>query len=142
MIAQLALGSTLIALTAIAAGLAWWGLETMLNRLHRWVMLPPHGPKLVVVLCVALFWVLVMMTVSIWIWAVSFYLLAIFPTFEASVYFALVAFTTLGFGDVLLPQEWRLLSGLSAANGLLIFGVLTAMLVETLRDTRVHQRNS
>ena len=52
----------------------------------------------------------------------------------------MVAFTTLGFGDVILPQEWRLLGGLAAANGLMIFGFLTAMLVETLRHTRRRQR--
>ncbi|MEM9736953.1 MAG: ion channel, partial [Pseudomonadota bacterium] len=50
-----------------------------------------------------------------------------------ALYFSVVAFTTLGFGDVLLPQEWRLLAGLSAANGLLIFGVSTAFLVEVFR---------
>ena len=81
-----------------------------------------------------------MLTVAVWIWAVAFRLLGIFGTLEASVYFSLVAFTTLGFGDVLLPQEWRLLSGLSAANGLLMFGLMTAVLVETLRETRGMQR--
>ena len=67
-------------------------------------------------LCLTLFWMMAMLTVAVWIWAVAFRLLGIFGTLEASVYFSLVAFTTLGFGDVLLPQEWRLLSGLSAAN--------------------------
>ena len=81
------------------------------------------------------------MTVSVWIWAIAFWSLQIFTTFEACVYFSLVAFTTLGFGDILLPVKWRLLAGMSAANGLLIFGLLTAMLVETLRQTRSRQRN-
>ena len=81
-----------------------------------------------------------MMTVSVWLWAISLYWLDIFTTLEASVYFALVAFTTLGFGDILLPQEWRLLGGMAAANGLLTFGLLTAILVEILRDTRARQR--
>ena len=81
-----------------------------------------------------------MMTLAVWIWAFALYALEIFITFEASVYFALVAFTTLGFGDILLPQEWRLLSGISAANGLLMIGLLTAILVETLRETRLRQR--
>ena len=79
--------------------------------------------------------------VSVWIWAIALWVLNIFQTIEASVYFSLVAFTTLGFGDILLPVEWRLLGGLAAANGLLIFGILTAMLVETLRQTRLRQRD-
>lgn len=93
-----------------------------------------------IALSMAMVWILVMMTSSVWIWAMALWLLEIFVTFEASVYFSLVAFTTLGFGDILLPVEWRLLGGLAAANGLLVFGLLTAMLVETLRETRLRQR--
>jgi hypothetical protein len=85
-------------------------------------------------------WALFLMTVSVWIWAIALWALGVFSDIELSVYFALVAFTTLGFGDVLLPTEWRLLGGLAAANGLLIFGLLTAMLVETLQTTRLRQR--
>jgi hypothetical protein len=139
---QLALGSLLIAITAVAAALSWWGLEAVLVRTHRWATRPPHGPKLTAILSLSMLWALLMMTASVWIWALAFWALRTFDTFEASVYFALVVFTTLGFGDVLLPTEWRLLGGLAAANGLLTFGILTAMLVETLRQTRLSQRNS
>ncbi len=80
------------------------------------------------------------MTASVWVWAIALWVIGIFQTFETTVYFSLVVFTTLGFGDILMPPEWRLLGGLAAANGLLIFGLLTAMLVETLRQTRLRQR--
>ncbi|SMX25087.1 ion channel [Boseongicola aestuarii] len=140
MIEQLLIGSALILGSVIIATVSWWALEAILIRLHGWSARPPHGPKLVVILSLALFWTLFMMTVSVWVWAVSLFWLDIFITLEASVYFALVAFTTLGFGDILLPQEWRLLGGLAAANGLLMFGLLTAILVEILRDTRARQR--
>ena len=140
MLTQLALGSLLTFVTIIVAALSWWALETILARLHNWAVRPPHGPKLISVLTLALLWSLGMMTVAVWVWAVALYLLGIFVGFEASVYFALVAFTTLGFGDILLPVEWRLLGGMAAANGLLMFGLLTAILVETLRDTRQRQR--
>ena len=85
-------------------------------------------------------WALLIMMASVWIWAIALWFLGTFVTLEASVYFALVSFTTLGFGDILLPMEWRLLGGLAAANGLMVFGLLTAMLVETLRETRQRQR--
>ncbi|WP_299755191.1 ion channel [uncultured Boseongicola sp.] len=140
MFAQLFIGSLLILCSIMIATTSWWALEAILIRLHGWSVRPPHGPKLVAILSLALFWTLLMMTVSVWLWAISLYWLDIFITLEASVYFALVAFTTLGFGDILLPQEWRLLGGLAAANGLLVFGLLTAILVEILRDTRARQR--
>ncbi len=140
MFMQLFLGSGLIVATVFVAAASWWGLQIMLNRLHDWVGRPPHGPKLVVVLALTLLATLMMMTAAVWIWATTLWALDIFFTFEAAVYFSLVAFTTLGFGDILLPLEWRLLGGLAAANGLLIFGLLTAIVVETLRQTRGLQR--
>jgi len=140
MFEQLLIGSLLILGSIITATLSWWALETILIRLHGWSARPPHGPKLVGILSLALFWTLFMMTVSVFVWAFALFWLDIFITLEASVYFALVAFTTLGFGDILLPQEWRLLGGMAAANGLLMFGLLTAILVEILRDTRARQR--
>jgi hypothetical protein len=139
MLIQLLLGSTLIVVTVLVAAFSWWGFEVFQIRINQWVARPPHGPKLIIVLSMAMLWALLMVTVSVWIWAAAFWLLQIFVTFEAAVYFSLVAFTTLGFGDVLLPIEWRLLGGLAAANGLLVFGLLTAILVETLRQIRLRQ---
>ena len=141
MFIQLLLGSFLMGITSVAAAMSWWGLEAAFAYSRTWVMKPPHGRKLVLVLSFAMLWTLFLMTVSVWIWAIALWVLGIFDNIELSVYFALVAFTTLGFGDVLLPDEWRLLGGLAAANGLLIFGLLTAMLVETLQITRLRQRN-
>ncbi|MBD3679898.1 MAG: two pore domain potassium channel family protein [Rhodobacteraceae bacterium] len=139
MLVQLAIGTALILCTVVVAGAAYWLLEAILTRLHPWLRREPHGPKLMLVLCVSVTWVLMMMTSMVWIWAFAFLLLDIFVTLEASVYFALVAFTTLGFGDLLLPVEWRLLGGMAAANGFLSFGLMTAMMVEVLRDVRHSQ---
>ncbi|WP_413717649.1 ion channel [Silicimonas sp. MF1-12-2] len=141
MLTQLFIGSLLTLATIFVAAISWWGLERLLMRLHGWAIRPPHGLKLMVILSLSLIWTLGMMTIAVWVWAIALRALEIFITFEASVYFSLVAFTTLGFGDLLLPQEWRLLGGMAAANGLLMFGLLTAILVETLRDTRRRQRD-
>ena len=83
--------------------------------------------------------ILSIITLGVWTWAMTFWLLGLFTTLEEAVYFALVSYTTLGFGDVLLEREWRLLSGMAAANGLLNFGLLTAVMVEALRQIRLGQ---
>ncbi len=140
MFIQLSIGSALIAATALVAAFSWLGLELILIRTHHWAARPPFVLKLAFALSLALVWSIMMVMASVGIWALAFSMLHIFDNFEASIYFSLVAFTTLGFGDILLPLEWRLLGGLAAANGLLIFGLLTAMLVETLRQTRLRQR--
>ncbi|RVT87456.1 two pore domain potassium channel family protein [Rhodobacteraceae bacterium CCMM004] len=140
MVVQLALGSLLIVLTAMASGAAVWLLEAWLMPLRGWLRRPPLRRKLALTLGLAMVWAVLVMTLGVWIWAVAFHLLDVFEDFETALYFALVAFTTLGFGDLLLPPEWRLLAGLSAAAGLLNFGLLTAILVDALRLTRQHQR--
>lgn len=139
MLIQIALGTALMLLSVLVSGLAFWALEAQLVRHHRWLVTEPHRPKLALVLAVAAVWVLGMVTAGVWIWALALWALGIFITIEASVYFSLVAFTTLGFGDILLPQSWRLLGGMAAANGLLNMGLLTAMLVEVLRHIRLSQ---
>ncbi len=48
-------------------------------------------------------------------------------TLEAATYFSIVTFTSLGFGDIVIGTSWRLLSGIQAMAGLLVFGWSTAL---------------
>ncbi len=139
MFVQIALGSTLLVFSIMTAGISFWVLERRLSSLRSWLLQAPHAPKLMLVLCATALWVLLQMTVAVWAWAFTFMALGVFATLEPSVYFALVAFTTLGFGDILLPIEWRLLGGMAALNGLLNIGLVTAAMVETLRQLRLQQ---
>lgn len=139
MVVQILIGSALLLLTIGVAGISFWCMERTFFGLGDWLLRPPHRLKLMAVLWLSSVFILAQMTVAVWIWALAFQALAIFPTLEAAVYFSLVAFTTLGFGDVLLPQDWRLLSGLAAANGLLNIAIVTAFLMEGLRTARSRQ---
>jgi len=139
MFIQIVFGSLLIIVTIMIAGASYLVMEALFVRYHAWLVRRPHAPKQMLVLCVTALWILALVTISVWIWAIAFRVLGIFSTFEAALYFALVSFTTLGFGDVLLPQDWRLLSGLIAANGLMNFGLSTAIMIEVMRQLRINQ---
>lgn len=139
MVAQIALGSIVMLVTIMLAGLSLWVLEAVFSVAGPWLVKGPHRPKLIAVVMVSSLWVLLMITVDVWLWALAFVALGVFGDLEHSVYFALVSFTTLGFGDVLLPVEWRIFGGMSAANGLLNIGLMTAFMVEALRHIRVRQ---
>ena len=136
MFGQIALGSVVMMSTILIAGLSVAAMEMLLTRFRPWLKQHPHKPKQIVVLMVSALWVLGLMTISVWIWAFVFVGLGVFPDLEHATYFSLVCFTTLGFGEGLRPAGWRLLGGLAAANGLLNIGLMTALLVETLRDIR------
>jgi hypothetical protein len=51
------------------------------------------------------------------------------------VYFAFVNYTTLGYGDVVPVERWRLLGPMTAMNGVLLFGWSTTVIFEVLRKT-------
>ncbi|HEV8036941.1 ion channel [Yoonia sp.] len=139
MFVQIAIGSMLLVFSIMTAGISFWLLERRLGGLRPWLVRAPHAPKLMLVLGVTALWVLLQMTVAVWAWALTFMALGVFTALEPSVYFTLVAFTTLGFGDILLPVEWRLLGGMAALNGLLNIGLVTAALIETMRPLRLQQ---
>ncbi|MEL6681034.1 MAG: ion channel [Pseudomonadota bacterium] len=139
MFIQLAIGTVLLVASIMVAGVSFWFFEWRLTIAAPWLTRTPHRAKLMLVLCATAIWVLLQMTVAVWMWALTFLGLQIFATLEEAVYFALVVFTTLGFGDILLPVEWRLLGGMAALNGLLNIGLMTAAMVETLRQLRLQQ---
>jgi len=87
-------------------------------------------------------WLMAAHSAGVWIWAATFLAIGAFDALDPALYFSVVAFTTLGFGDITLAAEWRLLSGMLAANGLLIFGLSTAFLVEFLSRLRQAQSAS
>jgi hypothetical protein len=62
------------------------------------------------------------------LWAVAYLLCGALPAFERAFYFSAQNYTALGYGDVLLSDRWRLLGPLEAINGLLFFGLSTALL--------------
>lgn len=73
--------------------------------------------------------------VQIYLWAFLFLYLEpeILPDLESALYFSTSSFTTVGFGDVYLDKEWRLLSSFESANGFILFGWSTAFIFEVIR---------
>jgi len=70
--------------------------------------------------------------IQIWIWAWVYIVAGEFDSIEPALYFSTVAFTTLGLGDIVVSDEWRLLASFEAAAGLFLFGLSTAFLFEVL----------
>ncbi len=72
--------------------------------------------------------------IQIWIWALVYIAAGEFDSIEPALYFSTVAFTTLGLGDIIVSDQWRLLASFEAAAGLFLFGLSTAFLYEMLRE--------
>jgi hypothetical protein len=66
------------------------------------------------------------------VWALFFVLVAGLPDLESAVYFSLTSYTTVGYGDLVLPEPWRLLGPIEAAVGVLMLGWSTGILVTVI----------
>lgn len=70
------------------------------------------------------------------IWAAFFLVSGALPDLETATYFSLTSYTTLGYGDVVLPMSWRLLGPFEGAVGILMFGWSTGIIVAAI--TRIY----
>ncbi len=135
MIVQILIGMLVIAVTVAfqAEMLAYLNrrLEAMIAFERRYLR---RYANTGVIITTVLF-ILGVQLLNVMAWAVTFLAVGAFDALEPAVYFALVSFTTAGFGDITLGPDWRLLSGLTAANGFLMFGWSTAYMVELMRRT-------
>ena len=60
-------------------------------------------------------------------WATLFFALGEFTTFEEAFYHSTVNFTSLGYGDIVMSADWRLLGAMEATSGILMFGISTGV---------------
>jgi hypothetical protein len=67
------------------------------------------------------------------VWALAYGTVDAAPSGGDLIYFSFVNYTTLGYGDVLPVERWRLLGPMTAMNGVLLFGWSTAVIFEILR---------
>ncbi|MFT3989630.1 ion channel [Aestuariivirga sp.] len=135
MIFQLAIGSLVIAISVAIQAEMFNLLSTRFDMLLRFERRYLHRFANTGAIILAVLFILLVHSINVWLWAVVFLLTGAFKTLEPSLYFALVSYTTVGFGDITLPPDWRLLSGMTAANGFLLFGWSTAYMVELVRRT-------
>lgn len=73
------------------------------------------------------------------LWAVVFMMCGEFADFATAYYHSAVNYTSLGYGDIIMSPSWKLLAPLETANGMLLFGVSTAMifaLIQRLVEAR------
>lgn len=68
------------------------------------------------------------------IWSGLFLILGEFANFPDAFYHSAVNFSTLGYGDIVMSERYRLLGPLEAINGILMVGVSTALLMSAFQE--------
>jgi Ion channel len=70
---------------------------------------------------------------EVMVWAVTYGLVGIAPASIQLIYLAFDNYTTLGYSDLVAPEQWRLLRPMTALNGIMLIGWSTALIIEILR---------
>ena len=99
-----------------------------------------HSLVLIAVMIPTISVLMAVHVIEVFVWALAYWIFDAAPAGANLVDFAFVNYTTLGYGDVLPVERWRLLGPLTAMNGMLLFGWSTAVIFEVLRRTlvRIH----
>jgi len=61
------------------------------------------------------------------LWAALFVRLRQFDSYATAFYHSMVNFSSLGYGDIVMSEKWRLLGAMEATGGILMFGISTGV---------------
>jgi hypothetical protein len=76
-------------------------------------------------------------TVEIWAYAAVYLQLGAFSHFEEALYYSTVTYASIGYGDVLMPHDWRIFGAIEGAAGIIMLGWSTAYLVSLLAQLKL-----
>ena len=128
---EIVIGLALVVVTTILhAAFMVAGIRAARWRINRY---GSYTRELAKAVSVSLFtaWMFLGVVSETLLWAL-FYLyhpdITALPDFETALYFSMVTFTSVGYGEVVITGPWRLLASMEAANGVIIFGWTTALI--------------
>jgi hypothetical protein len=124
MITRLLIASCLVAITVIIhAG----GLGMVLSHVLGSTVRPDTRFWPITWLLIRIAWLLIVIhLIEIAVWALFFWWQKCLPDLESSFYFSGVTYATIGYGDLVLPEEWRLFGPIEGLTGILMCGLSTA----------------
>ncbi len=98
---------------------------------------------------VAMFWTLVRVVfgllvlhlLQILVWAACYHWSGCFNDFATSFYYSATSYSTVGYGDVIPPANWRVLGAIEAVTGILMFGWSTGVLFSVVNHFQARYRS-
>ncbi|MBA3067312.1 MAG: two pore domain potassium channel family protein [Hyphomonas sp.] len=115
------------------------GLMAMLRRLGGHPRRSSTVVKQGIAILTVVFGLFALHSLQIWIYAFAYLGVGELQQLETALYFSTVSFTTVGFGDVILSDDWRMLGAAEGANGFLLIGWSTAFLVSLTARVRAFE---
>jgi len=136
MFLNILIGLIMVAITVAiqAYGTTYW-LKKLTNKLFNLPYDEFNKQTAKILILTSLFLLLLNCTQAL-LWALMYYYvpeITEFESLEKAIYFSLVTFTTLGYGDITIQTNFRILSGIEAINGILLIGWSTTLMYSAMR---------
>lgn len=131
MLINIIIGLIVIGITVTIQGYGTHFWLQHIEKNYKSLSASTFDKKSVRLLIYTAFFLLLLHFIQSGIWAFTFYLLpgiTEFETIEKAIYFSLVTFTTLGYGEITISSTNRILAGFEAINGILLIGWSTAFM--------------
>lgn len=128
MVQQIAIGAILVTVTAVIHILVMeFGVRSV-RKIHaeRWNLHHTWTAAILTAGFVLTMFVAAIIEASLY--AATYLMTGALQDVERAVYFSLVTYTSLGYGDITLGPDWALLAAIEAANGIIMFGWTTALI--------------
>ncbi len=129
LIANLALATVMVTATTLVHFFGLVGLTRLMRRAHGRLSSHRAIMRQAGMILLVVFGIFALHTIQIWLYAAVFEALGEFRSFEEALYFSTVTFSTVGYGDLTMSIDWRVLGAIEAANGLVLIAWSTAFLL-------------
>jgi hypothetical protein len=116
--------------SGVAAALDWWRRQTTARDFWR-------STRLFIAVAA---WMILLHLAEITVWAVFYLFTGAIADLASSLYFSAVTYTTTGYGDVVLPKDYRLVGGVEALTGILMCGWSTGFFFAVV--SRMHRNTA
>lgn len=132
---QLAVGAGMIALCVIIHGIGLFTLHHAMlkgharERLEDYSALSIRGAFVTLTVVFSLFFI---HFVEIWSFAFLYDYLGALASFQEALYFSTVTYSTLGYNDDAIAEEWRMVAAIEGVLGVILLGWSTAFFVQVL----------
>jgi hypothetical protein len=109
--------------------------EATVERLHRINALSPRGALFTLAIVLA---ILALHGIEIWAFALLYLAIGAIPTLEGALYFSTISYSTVGYSDIYIMREWRLLGAFESIMGMVLLGWSTAFFFRMLGRIEGH----
>ena len=126
---QFAVSSVMVVFCVVIHGVGLFGLnravrtEASIERLQRIDPLSPRGTAFTLGVVIAM---LALHGIEIWLFAFAYIALGAIPQLEPALYFSTISYSTVGYNDLHMAPDWRLLGAFESVLGIFLLGWSTA----------------